>query len=102
MATIKRDDDVARLVEIKRRNARAKLAVVEVKFDDQLQDFLWWKLDAQGNVVDCGPFQYGIWTSGRVTNFTELRVGGRVVFESEIVGGEMVIKYPIRQLRQLR
>jgi len=102
VAIIKRDDDAARLAEIKRRNARAKLAVVEVKFHDQHQDFLWWKLDAQGNVVDCGPFQYDIWTRGRVTNFTELRVGGQVVFESETVGREMVIKYPIRQLRQLR
>lgn len=102
MAIVKRADEAARLAEIKRRNARAKLAVTEIQFRDQYQDFLWWKLDAQGNVVDCGPFQYDIWTRGRVTNFTELRVGGQVVYESESSGREVTIKYPIRKLRNLR
>lgn len=102
MTVDRRGDAAERVAEIKRRNARSKLAVLEVKFDDQFQDFLWWKLDAQGNVVDCGPFQYDTWTQGRVTNFTELRVGGQVCFESPSVGREIWIKYPIRQLRKLR
>lgn len=97
-----REDAAARIAETKRRNARAKLAVVEIKFEDQFQDFLWWKLDKAGNVVDCGPFQYTTWTQGRVTNFTELRVGGYVVFSSPHTDREIQIKYKIRQLRNLR
>lgn len=102
MALLKREDEAARLAEIKRRAARARAAVTEIKFRDQHQDFLWWKLDAQGNVVDCGPFQYDVWTRGRVTNFTELRIGGFVTFESDVSGREITIKHPIRQLRKLR
>lgn len=91
------------LAETKRRNARAKLAVLEIKFEDHGQDFLWWKLDAQGTIVDCGPFQYDTWARPecRVLNFTDLRVGEHVVYSSPIVA-EMPIKYPIRELRSLR
>lgn len=91
------------LAESKRRNARAKLAVLEIKFQDHGQDFLWWKLDAQGNVVDCGPFQYDTWASAssRVDNFTDLRIGEQVIYSSAHVT-QMPVKYPIRSLRDLR
>lgn len=96
-----REDAAARIAETKRRNALARTAVTEIKFEDHGQDFLWWKLDKQGVVVDCGPFQYTTWVGGRVTNFTELRDDGQVVYLPKHVGRELVVNYRIRQLRNL-
>jgi len=33
----------------------------KLHFEDQGQDFLWWEINDQDEVVDCGPFQASVW-----------------------------------------
>tara|TARA_R110002012_G_C11535094_1_gene600906 strand:+ start:694 stop:939 length:246 start_codon:yes stop_codon:yes gene_type:complete len=40
--------------------------VTRIHFEDHGQDFLWWDIDAQGKVIDCGPFQASVWVGSRV------------------------------------
>lgn len=38
----------------------------KIHFEDNGQDFLWWTLNKEGLVVDCGPFQKSIWEGCKV------------------------------------
>lgn len=93
--------DVERRVAAKRAQDLANTAVTQIVFQDHGQDFLHWLIDREGNVVDCGPFQYTAWVGGQVLNFTELRVGGQVEYQSRFVERSIMIKYPIKRLNQL-
>lgn len=49
-----------------------------VTFEDHGQDFLTWTIDPEGNIIDCQPFQFSIWSKFRVTNEGRFEVGGYV------------------------
>lgn len=50
-----------------------KAAVRKIHFADHGQDFLWWKVDEAGFVVDCGPFQASVWCDNVVLFARSLR-----------------------------
>lgn len=54
-----------------------------IRLEDHGQDFLEWDIDAEGNVVDCRPFQAWVWTDYRVLNHAELEVGSRIEIQRE-------------------
>lgn len=90
-----------RRAEALRQNALARTAVLEIRFEDLGQDFTWWKVDEQGNVVDCGPFQYKTWVGGQVLNVTELREDGKVEYQSQRLDYPIEMRYRVARLRQL-
>jgi len=68
----------------------------KLNFYDYGQDFLWWKVDADGLVTDCGPFQQDIWVGSKVINETIVE-GGRVQFLSK--HGELLeLKYEVESI----
>lgn len=40
--------------------------ITRIHFEDWGQDFLWWDIDPEGNVVDCGPFQASVWVGCKI------------------------------------
>jgi hypothetical protein len=52
--------------------------VTTLTFPDFGQDFLRWKLDADGYVMESSPFQSSVWRGVRVTNHAKLKPGSVV------------------------
>lgn len=51
-----------------------------IHFEDHGQDFLWWDIDEEGCVIDCGPFQADVWI-GVLTSFPKnINVGDKLIF----------------------
>jgi hypothetical protein len=42
-----------------------------IHFEDRGQDFLWFDIDSDGKVVDCGPFQAWLWVGKKGKLLTE-------------------------------
>lgn len=50
-----------------------------IYFEDDGQDFLWWDLDDENNVVDCGPFQAWLWVGSWCVD-SSITVGSNIQF----------------------
>lgn len=74
------------------------MAKRRIHFEDQGQDFLWWDIDEDDVVVDCGPFQGSIWIGTQIIDDSEsgLIEGDRVLIEHKY--GSQLIKYPIERI----
>lgn len=73
----------------------AKVATT-VTFEDHGQDFLEWDLDAMGKIIECRPFQAGIWCGRYVVNHTNLRKGGHVILD------DMTLKYRPTEVQRFK
>lgn len=73
---------------------------IEIHFEDHGQDFLWWKLDEAGKVIDCGPFQGSIWCGKQVQDHNDLKPGDRLSYPDS-VGHIRTIKYAIQSIKQI-
>lgn len=51
------------------------MAVIKVHFQDHDQDFLFFTIDLEGNIIDVFPFQKAIWTKYKVRDIKNLEVG---------------------------
>lgn len=71
---------------------------MRITFEDHGQDFITWKLDNNGVVVDCMPFQAFVWCGVRVELSRKLQVGDIVAFRR---AGEIhinTIRYPVAEI----
>ncbi len=66
-----------------------------VYFEDHGQDFLWWDVNEDGLVVDCGPFQASIWSGSLVVSKIEV---GALISIKRTRQDAITIKYPIEQI----
>ena len=80
---------------------------IKVTFKDEGQDFLWWEIDENGKVVDCGPFQATTWCKCQVVGTTaaptlsDIRKGDHLVILPP--GGKiMSLKHPIEKVEYLK
>jgi hypothetical protein len=68
----------------------------KIHFEDCGQDFLWWIIDDEGNVVDCGPFQASVWV-GSTVYMDELEVGEPPMFNSRF-GDDQLLNYSVTKI----
>lgn len=68
--------------------------VTVIKFQDFGQDFLEWTINEKGDIIDCTPFQYGVWSRYRVINKSELKPDTHVKI-MDAKQNVITIKYPI-------
>jgi len=54
--------------------------MLTIHFEDKGQDFLFWKVDAAGAVIESGPFQGWVWVDCKVIGAQALREGDLVDF----------------------
>jgi hypothetical protein len=68
-----------------------------IHFKDLGQDFLWWDLDENNKVVDCGPFQATLWVGTQVFDDSETGIieGDHILFESKHAADFIRLRYPI-------
>lgn len=78
------------------RLRRLAKVVTTIHFEDHGQDFLEWDLDVNGKVIECRPFQAGIWCGRYVVNHTSLRKGGRVILD------DMTLKYRPTEVQRFK
>lgn len=74
----------------------------KLHFEDKGQDFLWWKINEDGDVVDCGPFQASVWVGVVIFDDSEsgLLEGDRPWFISK--NGELKqLNYKIEEIEEL-
>lgn len=69
----------------------------KIYFEDHGQDFLWWTIDRDGFVIDCGPFQASVWVGSQVLQPYNLKVGGEVDFNTKR-GSLLTLKYKIKKI----
>lgn len=95
---------VIRIMEGKLRKKQREMAkggiflTRQIEFEDHGQDFLTWRIDRLGRVVDCQPFQASVWVGGYVLNHEALALGGQVVYMHRRMDAPIAIKYPILQM----
>lgn len=65
-----------------------------IEFEDEGQDFLVWRIDKDGHVLDSQPFQRGIW-GGKFTIPNFVQVGDLLPIWLD---KETYIKYPIKKI----
>lgn len=84
------------------REQKVSQAAVRIVFEDLGQDFLVWDVTEHGTIVECGPFQSGVWCGQKVLNPRGLAVGGPVSIENKSVPGTAsVMRYRVRKLIDL-
>lgn len=66
-------------------------------FEDKGQDFLWWVVDENGVVTDCGPFQASLWVGNTVIAPELLLVGDQPEFISK-QGNALLLNYKIEKI----
>jgi hypothetical protein len=71
----------------------------KIFFEDRGQDFLWWVVDDKGAVIDCGPFQFDIWTKCTVLNHAFLFVGGGALIKTPHAKNPLAIIYRIKSIK---
>lgn len=74
----------------------------KLHFEDQGQDFLWWEINEEEEVVDCGPFQASIWVGCQLITDSEtgLVEGDCPVFMNK--QGEMKqLLYKVEEIEEL-
>ncbi|MGY0034421.1 hypothetical protein [Pedobacter sp. NJ-S-72] len=67
-----------------------------IEFEDNGQDFLTWKLDQDGRVIDCSPFQQSAWVGKYVFQHKYLFKGAVLFFTDTPVTR---INQPLTQLK---
>ncbi|PRY90615.1 hypothetical protein [Mongoliibacter ruber] len=77
--------------------------IKRLHFEDHGQDFLWWDLDKDGTVVNCGPFQQSIWIGSKLVNYSEtvLKTGDRIFFVTNRNPDLMQLRYPIENIEEM-
>ncbi|RKE02341.1 hypothetical protein [Marinifilum flexuosum] len=73
--------------------------MIKVHFEDKGQDFLWWKITAQGAVVDCGPFQKSVWC-GSFVYLETVVVGQKLEFVSK-TGNPLMLSYETIKIEEV-
>lgn len=71
-----------------------------IYFKDNGQDFLWWEINPNGLVTDCGPFQASVWVGTKVLYPYNLTTGGEVDFISK-QGGVFTLKHRIEKIETI-
>jgi hypothetical protein len=66
-------------------------------FFDHGQDFSHWLVMADGQIADCEPFQFMLWTKERVTNLSDCFPGGRVKL-ADAAMSDIVSRYAIKDV----
>lgn len=62
----------------------------KITFEDAGQDFLWWIINKNNHVIDCGPFQKHIWVGTYVDEESiMLEVRPNVIFKGENISRQM-------------
>lgn len=85
---------------VRRRLHQYAQVATTITFEDHGQDFLEWDLDVQGKVIECRPFQAGVWCGRTVINAKyrdEMRKGGKVVLDN---GNN--IRYPLVKVQRFK
>lgn len=82
-----------------------KPKTIRIHFEDHGQDFLTWdvvpKDEKLAEIVDCKPFQRGIWTKNHITNFDELEEFGTVKFSMGTGHPVYTMNYPIEKIEDV-
>ena len=68
----------------------------KINFEDRGQDFLWWVIDENYEVTDCGPFQASVWVGSQIERET-LAVGEQPCFETN-TGQYLQLKYKVESI----
>ncbi|SFU77387.1 hypothetical protein SAMN05216480_12352 [Pustulibacterium marinum] len=66
-----------------------------VLFEDLGQDILWWDVNHDGEIVDCGPFHKQLYVGGVTDPCNDLEVGTKLNFISPVNGESRVLKYRV-------
>jgi hypothetical protein len=72
----------------------------KIHFEDRGQDFLWWTIDEENNVVDCGPFQSSVWVGCWVVD-SSIMIGEKPRFLTQS-DEPMTLNYAIEKIEQLK
>jgi hypothetical protein len=77
--------------------------ITRIFFEDQGQDFLWWDLNHELKVVDCGPFQASVWVGCIVIDDSESGIlpGDRVLINSPHVAELIRLNYEVKRIEEL-
>jgi hypothetical protein len=80
----------------------AKGTLTRVYFEDKGQDFLWWDLDHEKKVVDCGPFQASVWEGCIVIDDSECGIlpGDRLLINSPHVQELLRLDYAVHRIEE--
>ena len=70
-----------------------------INLQDRGQDFLWWDIDAEGGVIDCGPYQGWLWIGTRVHN-DEIKRGTRLEITTKS-GDETTLNYLVASCKRV-
>lgn len=73
----------------------------KIHFEDNGQDFLWWTLDVEGNVIDCGPFQYSIWVGSHVFWNDKIKPGTYLYFRNKNSSNVLQLKHMVIAIENL-
>lgn len=69
-----------------------------IRFEDGRQDFLYWVVDEDGQVISCGPYQSSVWLGLQVKNLATLKAGGIVEYEGGTVQYRAEALMPLQPL----
>lgn len=74
----------------------------KLHFEDQGQDFLWWEINEEEEVVDCGPFQASVWVGCQLVNDAETGIveGDYPVFMTK-TGDFLHLNYKIERIEEM-
>ena len=73
-----------------------------ITFEDGGQDFYFWDIDAEGNIIDSQPFQASIWCRHRVVNHASLSPGGLAIIKPQEGGEPLTIKYRVTHIDRIK
>lgn len=75
----------------------------KVTFEDHGQDFLWFEIDDDNNVVNCGPFQASFWCGLIVMNTEHtLKPGNKLAIRKPTSTEVREINYPITAVEKIK
>lgn len=71
-----------------------------IQLEDHGQDFLWWDVDENGVVTDCGPFQGWLWEGTTVLNHADLAPGEILRIKTKYED-ETTLNYRCREVQRV-
>lgn len=74
------------------------MKVTRIHIQDHGQDFLWWDVNEDGDVVDCGPFQASVWVGSELRLPVELLEPGDPINFVSPNGEFMTLNYAIEKI----
>lgn len=72
----------------------------KIHFEDKGQDFLWWIIDPEGKVIDCGPFQKSFWV-GSAVFLPDLEVGEPITYMNRF-GDDRILNYAVTKIEEIK